>query len=635
MTMKHVPKSLQFLVLGVTFVGVCGCSSQPEKSTVVRLPEPPGLADSDDLLQDKHPAFYDTRIDSRLLDGWEVNQSGAVIKLDSPKIDPGYQPELLELAPSYAKCVRGHAVFPSANLLDGAAKQFDDGLYAALDLACYKGELGGAMPGAVNVVSEIFDRLQEDSPAKPFLAAALQLAGKEPSLSRNAAKVRDQLLKEFQSDTVASKPISFYTWTPELESVWKFYRFLQKEFADKKELEIPKAVANVLADNAGLLKEYEAVQQFYGRLTNPLICLPASALTEGTDDLAALAKRHNARHAAVAIFPPSTSRESELFERVFPGGIPGNVEAMTELIKRIRSGDVNLQPKPDDGWYQYQVYALECLLNPGRNQESERLLLTADYKKRLTEAFKVMFAKRRETHARQLLQGKSAASLPSATRPTHVAPRLRIEPCPTLYLRNARAYAFLQNFLRATVSAENMKALHGLREGGSRAPNLDDELESMRLRTYGLYLVSCEDIGMAPKFLDGEPVDQEVAKKTALEWLGQIGKDPDLVCDTRMAVPIYCDPTTKRTRLWVTLGVRMARLDASYARAPRIRPQKEGGPWQEVRDHELVSQDALLPVDEFAEVEVDADKIPNRAELSALCDKYKTKEDIVKALQGL
>ncbi len=634
--MRWILQRLQLLVLGLAITGIWGCASQPEKYTITRLPEPPGLAETDDRLQDKNPTFDDTRIDSRLLDGWEVNQSNAVIKLDSPKVDPEHRPELLELVPSYASCAgRGTAGFPSANMLDGAAKQFDDGLYAALDLACYKGELGGAMPGAVNLISEIFDQLSEDSPAKPFLAAAMQLAGMDATLPRKAEKVRDRLLKEFESDTVASKPVSFYTWTPELECVWKFYRFLQKEFANKKELEIPKAVANVLAANASLLKKYEAVQQFYGRLTNPLSCLSVCALKDGTDDLAALARKYNVWHAAVAIFPPSTSRESELFERVFPGGIPDNVEAMTELIKRIRSGGTNLQPKPDDGWYQYQVYALECLLNPGKNQESERLLLTADYKKRLVEAFKVMFAKRRETHARQLDVPKSAAFRPSVTRPTHLAPRLRIEPCPTLYLRNARAYAFLQNILRATVSAENLKALHGLREGGSRTPNLDDELESMRLRTYGFYLVSCEDIGMAPTFIEGEPVDQQAAKKTALEWLAQSGKVPDLACDTRVAVPIHYDPMAKKARLWVTLGVRMARLDASYARAPKIRPQKDGGAWQEVSENELATQHVLIPVDEFAEVEVNADKIPNRAQLRALCDKYKTKEDIVKALQSL
>jgi hypothetical protein len=85
----------------------------------------------------------------------------------------------------------------------------------------------------------------------------------------------------------------------------------------------------------------------------------------------------------------------------------------------------------------------------------------------------------------------------------------------------------------------------------------------------------------------------------------------------------------------VTLGVRMAKLNANYLRPPKIRPHKEGGPWQEVKDTELATAEMLIPVDEFAEVEINADKIPNRAELRALCDKYTTKEEIIGALQRL
>lgn len=635
--MKPSLAGLWLLCVGLTIIVVGGCSSGKgsEKSYIrIRIPDPAVEGEKDDLLENKKPVFDEDRVDSRPLQGWVVNQSGAVIKLDCPSVDPEKEASLVALYPSYADACDGHRphVLPSANLLDGAAKQFDDGLYAALDLACYQGELGEAMPGAVDFIARVFDRLPEDSPAKPFLGAALKLAGKEVTLSQKAAKERARLLKEFEADKVVSKPISFYTWTPELERVWKFYRFLQQEFWDGRQLAVPKAIAGVVAADPDLVREYDALQGFYGRLTNPLICLPVTALLEGTDSLSALAEKHQAHHAAVAVFPPSTSREGELFERVFPDGIPRNVEAMAELIKRIRSGEVNLEPKPDDGWYQYQVYALECLLLPGKTQESERLLLTAKYKKRLIEAFKAMFTKRRETHARQ---AEMVCEVEPAARPIYIAPRLRIEPCPTVYLRNARAYAFLQNFLRATVQTGRLEALHGLKEGGLREVSLNDELEAIRLRTYGFYLVSCEDIGMAPALLEGEPVDREAAKQAALQWIEGIADNPDLACDTRVAVPIYTDPMAGTARIWVTLGVRLAKLDASYARAPKIRPQGDGRPWQEVAQHELVNTSMLIPVDEFAEVEVRASKIPNRAELRALCDKYKTKEKIIRALERL
>ena len=163
-----------------------------------------------------------------------------------------------------------------------------------------------------------------------------------------------------------------------------------------------------------------------------------------------------------------------------------------------------------------------------------------------------------------------------------VGPRLRIEPCPTFYLRTARAYAFLQNFLVATAGKGRLSKLHGLAQGGYRQPSLADELEAIRQRFYGFYLVSCEDIGMKPQLLADEPVDREVSKTAALEWLKDLAQNADLACDTRVSLPIYRDDIARRTRSWATLGVRLARLDADYARPPKappkeIRRQLDGG----------------------------------------------------------
>jgi len=272
-----------------------------------------------------------------------------------------------------------------------------------------------------------------------------------------------------------SKPIGFYTWTPELQRTWRFYRFLQHEF-DTDQLAIPRDVAAVLKDHADLLKQYRAINAFYGRLTNPLICLPVDALIDTSQDVRSLAKQRVASHSAVAVFPPSTSRETELFERLFPDGLPADANLMVTLIRRIRSGEVDLKPsaKHDaDGWYQYQVYALETMLLPGRGQEDEKLLLTAEYKKRLVEAFKAMITTRRETHSRNALPVKCAEATLSRGQ---VSPRLRVEPCATFYLRTARAYAFLQNFLQSTVGRQRLEKLHGLKQGGTREATLDAEL---------------------------------------------------------------------------------------------------------------------------------------------------------------
>ncbi len=154
----------------------------------------------------------------------------------------------------------------------------------------------------------------------------------------------------------------------------------------------------------------------------------------------------------MSLIPPATSRETELFDRLFSVLLPAETNLMATLIYRIRSGEVDLAPDDQSGWYQYQVYALETLLLPAKGQEDEKLLLTASYKKRLVDAFKALVTKRRETHARHVYAGADAGPL----RPGEVRPRLRVEPCVTFYLRSARAYDFLQNLLLATVGRERL-----------------------------------------------------------------------------------------------------------------------------------------------------------------------------------
>jgi hypothetical protein len=592
----------------------------------------------DDKLDAKKPALDETLVDSRPLGDWELNASAAVTRLDCPILRPDQDAELLALRPSYAKAVEaaklaGATLLPSANLLDGAAKQFDDGLYAAVDLACYEGRLGTGPP-APKFIRAVFDKLPKNSPARPFLAAALELAGETVELTAAEADERESLLREFQGNPTRSKPISFYTWTPQLGRVWRFYRFLQREFGDQ-ELAVPGDVAAVLKNNPDLLAQYRAINGFYGRLTNPVICLPADVLIDAKEGLDELARKHHARRAFVAVFPPGTSRETELFDRMFPEGVPPSANLMGELIRRIRSGEVKLEPLKDDGWYQYQVYALETLLLPSKGQEEGKLLLTAAYKKRLVEAFKALITKRRETHARQLGMA-CGLSDERVLGDGEIRPRLRIEPCATYYLRTARAYAFVENFLAAAAGRERLAGLHGLKEGGQRGPNLADELAAVRLRFYGFYLIACEDIGMRPQLLPDEPVDRPAAMKAAMAWLDNLENDPDLACDTRVSIPIFVnlDPLPRKTRLWATLGVRLARLEASYARPPKVRPGKAGGPWKDVDSYQLGNSQYVIAVDEFAEIELDGYRAMTRAEFRAACDRHKTKDAIVSALSG-
>ena len=212
-------------------------------------------------------------------------------------------------------------------------------------------------------------------------------------------------------------------------------------------------------------------------------------------------------------------------------------------------------------------------------------------------------------------------------------PRLRVEPCVTYYLRTARAYGFVQSFLTSVAGEETLAELHGLTAEGHREMTLGEELESVRQRAYGFYLISCEDIGLRPDLADGELKDEAAAKELALKWLEQLASNKDLKRDTRVAVPIFHDPIQRRTRIWVTLGVRQAKLTATYARPPQVRNEEEPE-WKEPKSYQLNPSKYLIAVDEFAEVSIPGLTCPNREELRKLCDKHKTKEAIVQALQN-
>jgi hypothetical protein len=259
------------------------------------------------------------------------------------------------------------------------------------------------------------------------------------------------------------------------------------------------------------------------------------------------------------------------------------------------------------------------------------LLLAKAYKKRMLEAFQVLMTKRRETHVRQNMVAFVGSAAPPP--PSNLKPRLRVEPCPSYYLRTARAYAFLSNFLEATVTAEGLKKLHGLKQGGERQPDLYAELQSQRDLFYGLYLVSCEDIGLKPKLQPDEPVEQDRCYKAADAWLAKVFDDPDLAVDTRVSVPILVDTERRVTRLWATLGVRLAKMDASYARPPKIMPADDmEAEWKEPEPHLMQTSHYLIPVEDFAELELKGFRTLTRDQLRAACDQHRTKDAIVTAL---
>src|SRR5258708_4898013 len=120
--------------------------------------EDDGLAD-DALADNPAVAFDPELVDRRPANGFLINASSAVVKLDVLPVKPDKEADYLVLHPSYAAAVAavrakhpGVTVLPSVNQIDNKAKQFDDGLYAALDQAYFQNMLSDQLHGYVDLV---------------------------------------------------------------------------------------------------------------------------------------------------------------------------------------------------------------------------------------------------------------------------------------------------------------------------------------------------------------------------------------------------------------------------------------------------------------------------------------------------
>lgn len=630
-----------FLVLGALMLTVM--CIRIDTVTDEHDPEvPPDEVFVDDPVPAKPPAFDPDLVDSRKLDEWEVNKSAAVLRLDIRPIRPEGEANLQKIYPNFQMAVDfgGKEVIPSVNLLDSKCKQFDDALYAAVDLAAFEG-VKGQLTGLKDILKRLKASAKSGTPVALYLEAVQQLAkglAKSPSSGQKKPgtppTLSEEMLNKFFADELASRPIGFYTWTRELRTLYRTERFLAQEFGSGSDLSIPAGLAEILRSNPQLLADYKKFVGLFRKLTNPTVCLSLDELPAGKftpEVLKAEAEKRGVRHAAVSFLPPSTSRENELFERL---ALPATADLMRELVKRIKSGEIDLAPNEKSGWYERQVYALETLLLPGKGQEKGKLIYTARYKLKMLESFKAMITRRRETHLRQLPFAKLAAKPPRKVRP-----RLRVEPAPTYYLRTARAYAFVGNLLRATFGDE-LEDMYGYREWWiyGQVPtrkfedrdddDLGTELDFMRRLFYGLYLVSCEDIGLAPRFAAGEKVAAADCREAALNWIETFRRDPDLKPDARVCVPVYND--NKGTRFWAVVGVRLARLEAEYVHPPSIRTP--GGQWQKAGADSLAKSDYLIPVDAFLSFTLKGRAALERREFWQILTEAGTRDHFLKAI---
>ncbi|MBZ0184599.1 MAG: hypothetical protein K8F91_00005, partial [Candidatus Obscuribacterales bacterium] len=287
---------------------------------------------------------------------------GNIAPIAKSKTKTSFKPTLTALGEK----MRG---FISASMIAMKAKSFDDGLYAAIDLMAHEGV--STFAGKRELIQLVLARALANDPLDrsdglQVLACAALSSGSAISLPNDLRSIIEEHLAQFETSFL-SKPLGFYSWTQELSQLFKHDRLLQTKCLDNNFL----SLISVLKTDENLKQRYLAYLNLISRLTNPLTnCGLATAVSSPewapTDE-------------KVAFFPASNSHELELYKKIQAEVESGKTSLIEELLKGVKSGEIQLTPTSESGWYDWQLYALEPLAIVDKMPEAKHLVPSEKY----------------------------------------------------------------------------------------------------------------------------------------------------------------------------------------------------------------------------------------------------------------
>lgn len=561
----------------------------------------------------------------------ELDLATQELAVDAPPdlelaFDPSFERDHAE-APLSATLgtVEGRALV-SASVLAQKAKIFDDGLYAAVEVAAQEGAGGHA--GKAALVASLGGALAGADPSMAGTAQELLLGaahlGRVPiqGVPRPVEARAERAVEAFLAEEELSKPIGFYTWSPQLGSIFQQDRMLQGEIGPDG----IQALASALRADPSARATYEAHLRLISRLTNPFARPDLRGFLESCD------RGHPEPTAEdVRFLPPSVAQETEIVKKLYGARpIPEGWVLADEMIRRIRSGTLNLEPRAESGWYDYQTWALEALVIPERMPEGERLQLDDEYRKLLLELFKGLLTLNRETHIKQLEIPLAGSAMPERET-IDIAPALSVEPLVTFYLRRALGYRFVRGVLEDAFGPGQLERLHRLTQTGQAPTCLAEELAGIERLFLGAHVMASKELGLPPDPAVGSGASASEAGDSFVAWVRGLESDPDLYLDVRAMVPVFYDVERHKSKVWAFLGWSSRPITVSFARPPqatildlRGRPLRDAPRicWSEVY--------ADLPYPVTAELYVD--RILDRDELRKLCDACGTRSEILRCL---
>jgi hypothetical protein len=531
------------------------------------------------------------------------------------------------------------ADFVPGGVLLQKAKQFDDGLLASVDGLIQEG--AGKLPGRRWLLAR-WAQLAAVQPrprgdALEVLLAACRLGGVEapavPALD-DAVALR---LRAFLEAPVLSKPLGFYTWTEGLARTFQQDRMLQTRLDPEESVPLVTA----LAADPRLAVAYDAHRALAVALTGASVVADLRGTLTGKPRARA---RPGARGRAlpprrapseVAIFPAADSPEQQLVRMLMARRRdPSEESILDELVRRVRAGAIDLAPGPKPGWYREKLASLVSLVLPKQAPEAPRRHTTTAYDEYLEVLFRATYALTRETHIKDLDMydeceeeetsfGRRAIVVP-------IAPKVTLDPLPTLYLRRAETYRALREALDEVFGTALARTPRTMASGAPGRP-IGVGLVEMEALFRDAAAASWRELGVVPeRKVRGWSGDSAAGARRFAAWRRRVAKDQDVTADARMMVPVSHNSQTGAVRVWAFLGWTQ-RLSAtfSFAERPRVTAEPLRGDSVHVVPNYL---DLVRPVVEPVVVETYVTRLLDRDSFRRLCDRCKSPAAILEAL---
>ncbi len=509
----------------------------------------------------------------------------------------------------------------SAALLGLKAKHVEDRVIAAIKLLLQRGtpKTMGKRALLERWAARLFaGRRSSKGDAVEVLLAACRLGNIEsPAVPRDLDRAVSSRVRRFLADPVRSMPLGFHTDSPELEDAYRQNRMLQTALEDTVSIG---AAARALHGDPALLKAYRAHMRARSRLTNPPKRPSLRPLLRALDrDKDALAK-------PCALSPPLVAPEDAIVRALAFGGARPGFDVLSEAIRQIRAGELDLAPGPSSGFYQHQWWAAAPLAHPDPTPERARLEWSSSYRSHLEALFRAAIALARETHVEDLDEEEEAEDDEvEEERVVVIRPHLTVEPLPTHYLRRAAGHRFLMTMARSMIGEamdEPPRDVPGWPEGRS----IREELAALDDLFTGAAATAFRELGRPPR---EEAQGDASAVERFAGFCAARARDHDLGRDARMMVPVSITPEGA-VRVWMFLGYRRLPLRVSFTRRPlpRVVPSPGGAPtvrWEYAPSHYTIACPIV--------VEGIVPTILNRPAFRKVCDRARSVGAILRAVK--